>query len=81
MGDPVDFCIMAFQQCVSWHLCGIALGYVGGKRKQIEKGGFKTERAATKAMQDVLYHLNNTGDYLLDLKLHFRLLYRDSGQI
>ena len=59
----------------------IDLGYVGGKRKQIEKGGFKTERAATKAMQDVLYHLNNTGDYVENKKitLHlllFQLLYR-----
>lgn len=48
----------------------IDLGYVGGKRKQIEKGGFKTERAATKAMQDVLYHLNNTGDYVENKKSH-----------
>ena len=38
----------------------IDLGFVDGKRKQVEKGGFKTEREATKAMQDVLYHLNNT---------------------
>ena len=29
----------------------IDLGYVGGKRKQIEKGSFKTERAATKAIR------------------------------
>lgn len=36
----------------------IDLGTVDGKRKQVEKGGFKTEREATKAMQDVLYHLN-----------------------
>lgn len=42
----------------------IDLGFVDGKRKQVEKGGFKTEREATKAMQDVLYHLNNTGDYV-----------------
>ena len=31
----------------------IDLGTVDGKRKQVEKGGFKTEREATKAMQDV----------------------------
>lgn len=42
----------------------IDLGYVDGKRRQVEKGGFKSEREATKAMQDVLYHLNNTGDYV-----------------
>ena len=33
----------------------IDLGFVDGKRKQVEKGGFKTEREATKAMQDVRY--------------------------
>lgn len=33
----------------------IDLGTVDGKRKQVEKGGFKSEREATKAMQDVLY--------------------------
>ena len=46
----------------------IDLGTVDGKRKQVEKGGFKTEREATKAMQDVLYHLNNTGDYVENKK-------------
>ena len=33
----------------------IDLGTVDGKRKQVEKGGFKSEREATKAMQHVLY--------------------------
>ena len=33
----------------------IDLGFVDGKRKQVEKGGFKTEREATKTMQDVRY--------------------------
>lgn len=46
----------------------VDLGIVDGKRKQVEKGGFKTEREATKAMQDVLYHLNNTGDYVENKK-------------
>lgn len=40
----------------------IDLGFVDGKRKQVEKGGFKTEREAVKAMQDALYHLNNSDD-------------------
>ena len=30
----------------------IDLGTVDGKRKQVEKGGFKTEREATKAMPE-----------------------------
>lgn len=55
----------------------IDLGHVGGKRKQIEKGSFKTERAATKAMQDVLYHLNNTGDYVENKKITFHTVYEE----
>ena len=32
----------------------IDLGFVDGKRKQVEKGGFKTEREAVKAMQEAV---------------------------
>lgn len=38
----------------------IDLGFVDGKRKQVERGGFKTEREAVKAMQDALYVDNKT---------------------
>lgn len=55
----------------------IDLGFVDGKRKQVEKGGFKTEREATKAMQDVLYHLNNTGDYVENKKVSFHTVYEE----
>lgn len=55
----------------------IDLGTVDGKRKQVEKGGFKTERGATKAMQDVLYHLNNTGDYVENKKVSFHTVYEE----
>lgn len=55
----------------------IDLGFVDGKRKQVEKGGFKTEREATKAMQDVLYHLNNTGDYVENKKISFHTVYEE----
>ena len=55
----------------------IDLGFVDGKRKQVEKGGFKTEREATKAMQDVLYHLNNTGDYVENKKISFHIVYEE----
>lgn len=55
----------------------IDLGTVDGKRKQVEKGGFKTEREATKAMQDVLYHLNNTGDYVENKKVSFHTVYEE----
>ena len=53
------------------------MGTVDGKRKQVEKGGFKTEREATKAMQDVLYHLNNTGDYVENKKVSFHTVYEE----
>lgn len=55
----------------------IDLGFVDGKRKQVEKGGFKSEREATKAMQDVLYHLNNTGDYVENKKISFHTVYEE----
>ena len=55
----------------------IDLGYVDGKRRQVEKGGFKSEREATKAMQDVLYHLNNTGDYVENKKISFHTVYEE----
>ena len=55
----------------------IDLGVVDGKRRQVEKGGFKSEREATKAMQDVLYHLNNTGDYVENKKISFHTVYEE----
>ena len=55
----------------------IDLGFVDGKRKQVEKGGFKTEREAVKAMQDALYHLNNTGDYVENKKISFHTVYEE----
>lgn len=55
----------------------IDLGFVDGKRKQVERGGFKTEREAVKAMQDALYHLNNTGDYVENKKISFHTVYEE----
>lgn len=49
----------------------VDLGIVDDKRKQVKKGGFKSEREATKAMQDVLYHFNHTGDYVENKKISF----------
>ena len=40
----------------------IDIGKVDGKRKQVEKSGYKTEREALKAMNDVIYHYNHTGE-------------------
>lgn len=55
----------------------IDLGFVDSKRRQVEKGSFKSEREATKAMQDVLYHLNNTGDYVENEKISFHTVYEE----
>lgn len=53
----------------------IDLGKVNGKRKQIEKSGYKTEREAVKAMNDVIYHYNHTGEYLENQKFTFQQNY------
>ena len=50
----------------------IDLGKVDGKRKQVEKSGYKTEREAVKAMNDVIYHYNHTGEYLENQKFTFQ---------
>ena len=42
----------------------IDFGKVDGKRHQIEKGGYKTKKHADKALNDALYQINNTGDYV-----------------
>lgn len=55
----------------------VDLGFVDGKRKQVEKGGFKSEREATKAMQDVLYHFNHTGDYVENKKISFHTVFEE----
>ena len=53
----------------------IDLGKVDGKRKQIEKSGYKTEREAVKAMNDVIYHYNRTGEYLENQRFTFQQNY------
>ena len=50
----------------------IDLGKVDEKRNQIEKGGFTTQKAAAKAMNDVIYHYNNSGEYIEDQKVTFQ---------
>lgn len=53
----------------------IDLGKVDGKRKQVEKSGYKTEREAVKAMNDVIYHYNRTGEYLENQRFTFQQNY------
>ena len=55
----------------------IDLGREDGKRKQIEKSGYKTEKAALKAMNDVIHHYNETGEYLENQKVTFQENYED----
>lgn len=50
----------------------IDLGKVDGKRKQVEKSGYKSEREAIKAMNDVIYHYNHTGEYVENQKFTFQ---------
>ena len=47
----------------------IDFGKVDGKRHQIEKGGYKTKKHADKALNDALYQINNTGDYVENKKI------------
>ncbi len=55
----------------------IDFGKVDGKRNQIEKGGYKTKKEADKALNDVLYQINNTGDYVENKKITFKEVYTE----
>lgn len=48
-----------------------------GKRNQIEKGGYKTKKEADKALNDVLFQFNNTGDYIENKKIYFQDVYKE----
>lgn len=50
----------------------IDLGKVDGKRKQVEKSGYKTEREALRAMNEVIHHYNQTGEYVENQKFTFQ---------
>lgn len=60
----------------SWYY-RIDLGFIDGKRKQVEKGGYKTEKEATKAMQDVLYTYNQTGEYVENKNISFHTVFEE----
>ena len=55
----------------------IDFGKVNGKRHQIEKGGYKTKKHADKALNDALYQINNTGDYVENKKITFQEVYTE----
>lgn len=50
----------------------IDLGKIDGKRNQIEKSGYKTEREALRAMNEVIHRYNETGEYVENQKFTFQ---------
>lgn len=48
---------------------------VEGKRKQIERSGFKTEKEALAALNAVIYELNSTGEFVENQKISFHDLF------
>lgn len=53
----------------------VEFGIVAGKRNQIERSGFKTKSEATKAMNEVIYNYNSTGDFVENKKISFKEVY------
>ena len=49
----------------------IDFGKIDGKRRQIEKGGYKTKKEADKALADALYQVNNYGEFVENQKITF----------
>ena len=49
----------------------VEFGTVNGKRTQIERSGFRTKGDATKAMNEVIYNYNTTGDFIENKKITF----------
>lgn len=53
----------------------VDLGKIDGKRKQIERSGFKTEKEANTALSEVLNEINKTGVYTENKKITFQETY------
>ncbi len=49
----------------------IDFGKIDGKRRQIEKGGYKNKKEADKALADALYQVNNYGEFVENQKITF----------
>ena len=47
----------------------IDFGKIDGKRRQIEKGGYKNKKEADKALADALYQVNNYGEFVENQKI------------
>ena len=55
----------------------VEFGVVDGKRNQIERSGFRTKSDATKAMNEVIYNYNMTGDFVENKKITFCEVYNE----
>lgn len=55
----------------------IDVGYIDGKRKQVEKGGFLTKKEAVAAMNDAIFLFNHTGDYAENKEISFDELFNE----
>ena len=55
----------------------VEFGVVAGKRNQVERSGFKTKSEATKAMNEVIYNYNMTGDFVENKKITFCEVYNE----
>ena len=57
--------------------CRIDVGYIDGKRRQIEKGGFLTKKEVVAAMNDAIFLFNHTGDYAENKEISFDKLFNE----
>ena len=55
----------------------VEFGVIDGKRNQVERSGFRTKSEATKAMNEVIYNYNITGDFVENKKITFREVYNE----
>lgn len=55
----------------------IDLGKIDGKRKQIERSGFKTEREANAALSEVIHEYNKTGLFVENKKITFQEVFNE----
>jgi integrase len=55
----------------------IDLGKIDGKRKQIERSGFKTEKEADFALSEVIHEYNRTGIFVENKKVTFQEVFNE----
>ena len=55
----------------------IDLGKIDGKRKQIERSGYKTEKEANAALSEVIHEYNKNGTFVENKKVTFQEVYNE----